>query len=353
MATDVLETGLRSFAPPYPPSWLDRFGAGLERLPWGADAWYVGLAVVTAVGAGAIATIPGLAPTGQTVWTQVYYALFLVAMLWLIHSLDGAASGALESFRRALTIDERGADELRYRLTVIPARGALVLTAVGYGATILQYVAAPEASRIGGLSASGLAIRTLTEGLGATLFLILAYHTLRQLRAVDRIHRLATRVDLFQPAPIYAFSRLTSRTAIGLTVLTSSTFVGDPDTLTKSSVFVLIPWVAGTVAIAAVAFVVPLRGMHARVVAEKQRLRDAVGQRLTATIGELHAAVDAGDLPRADGLNKMLASLIAERDLIDHLPTWPWRPGTAGALVSALLLPLGLWLITRLLGTIV
>lgn len=35
------------------------------------------------------------------------------------------------------------------------------------------------------------------------------------------------------------------------------------------------------------------------------------------------------------------------------LPTFPWRPGTLGAVLTAIALPLGLWVATRLLERVI
>lgn len=51
--------------------------------------------------------------------------------------------------------------------------------------------------------------------------------------------------------------------------------------------------------------------------------------------------------------NKLLGSLIAEREMLARLPTWPWQAGTVGAFVTALLLPIVLFLVTRALERLV
>jgi len=68
---------------------------------------------------------------------------------------------------------------------------------------------------------------------------------------------------------------------------------------------------------------------------------------------EIHRAADERDVSRADGLNKLLGSLIAEREMVARLPTWPWQPGTVGAFVTAIFVPIGLFLITRALERLV
>ena len=52
---------------------------------------------------------------------------------------------------------------------------------------------------------------------------------------------------------------------------------------------------------------------------------------------------------RIDALSKAQTALIQERDLIVRLSTWPWDPSTLRAVVSAIALPIALFLVTRVL----
>jgi hypothetical protein len=53
-------------------------------------------------------------------------------------------------------------------------------------------------------------------------------------------------------------------------------------------------------------------------------------------------------------LKDAMLGLIAERDVLNALPTWPWRPGTLAGFLSATVLPIILFLLqmglSRLLG---
>ena len=52
---------------------------------------------------------------------------------------------------------------------------------------------------------------------------------------------------------------------------------------------------------------------------------------------------------RIDALNKALASLLQERDFVGRLSTWPWDSSTLRAVLSAVALPIVLFLLTRAL----
>jgi hypothetical protein len=60
--------------------------------------------------------------------------------------------------------------------------------------------------------------------------------------------------------------------------------------------------------------------------------------------------VDAGEIVEAGKMDDALHALISERDLVEKLPTLPWRPGTLGAVVSAIVLPLALFVVERALN---
>lgn len=120
-----------------------------------------------------------------------------------------------------------------------------------------------------------------------------------------------------------------------------------------SYVVIAVAWYAMAVLIAALAFVLPLRGMHDRLVTEKRRLQGEVGRRLTSTVKAIHAAVDAEDGGAIEARNRALSTLIAERELVNRIPTWPWSTGALTGFLSAVLLPIGLWLVTRALERVV
>jgi hypothetical protein len=50
-----------------------------------------------------------------------------------------------------------------------------------------------------------------------------------------------------------------------------------------------------------------------------------------------------------DALNHATEALVRERDVLDKIPTWPWQPDTIRWLGTALLLPIIVWTITRVL----
>jgi len=79
---------------------------------------------------------------------------------------------------------------------------------------------------------------------------------------------------------------------------------------------------------------------------EPKTVRDGLAsasQRLEAATRALRRRVDGGDLQGMRDLNYAIASLEIEQKTLAKVPTWPWQPETVRLVVTALVLPLLLW----------
>lgn len=338
---------------PYGRSWVNALNDWIEGLP--GPAW---VAYLVGVGMGTVVSfLQGLdqleSATPYLIGGGLYYGALPFLVLMLIRNLDRTATDALRILRPSLAMDDAEADAARYRLTVIPARPALAIVAVAIVLGPLSYLADPVGSAVAGLTPNELIFRFVWESFISALFLVLIYHTIRQLRLVSEIHDRISRIDLFDQGPYYGFSKVTSRTAVGLILLLVPGVLLIPPESGVGFIAISLAWYAGTVLIAASAFVLPLRGIHDRIAAEKRHLQAEIGRRLTMTLAEIHAAVDVADGVAIETRNRALSTLMAERDLVNKVPTWPWSPGSLTGFLSAVLLPIGLWIVTRVLERLV
>jgi hypothetical protein len=334
---------------PYSPSWADLLIAWIERLPGPAWLFYGLLLLALILLTNALQWWGGTLPLGIFHRVRVTEPFYLVYALALIHYLNGVARRALEDFRPALEIDESVYTRLRYELTTIPARTGFVTLGLGAILGLLIVRATPADF---GIFARSSGVTLIFEGLviasfGAAAVVTLLYHTLRQLYLVSRIHRRAAQLNLFQPAPAYAFSVLTARTGIGLYFFSLFILAADP---LHTSHPLAIGVTAALILLGTASFVLPLRGMHRRLVEEKERLIAEANQRIVTLIAKLHQQVDTDSLQRSGELNSAMTALITERDLLDKLSTWPWKPATLRGFASSVMLPVLLWFITRYLG---
>lgn len=337
--------------PPYPASWVDRVVEGIRGLPIPSWLFYLlvcgGLLLLVIVGS----WLDGSAPFGTLALPVLYLIspVYPVGMLAAIHYADDTARRSFEAFRPALGLPPSEASRLEYELTTLPARPAWLLGAAGAAFMLLVAYLGDVGDRF---RAAPLVV-SLVLALGIPGFAFTAallYHTVRQLRLVSHIHEIATAINLLHLAPLYAFSRLSAQSGLVFLIVAYFDFALNPETFRNAALL----WLnaVGFPLAAAACFLLPLMGMHRRLVQEKRRLERDVNRRLQASMRELYRRVDEMDLKDADAVNKTIGSLTMTRDLIKKIPTWPWQPGTFTLFFSALALPVVVFVIQTFLQSL-
>jgi hypothetical protein len=246
-------------------------------------------------------------------------------------------------------------EELRYRLTTLSSRPTLwasvagAILGVGLPTLFMRPSGSTTYSLPGlfasfGLSPSPFAIAAFMSQFAFTQAVAgaLVYHTVHQLREINRIYLTHTRLNIYRLQPPYAFSIPAASTSGGLIIYNYAWFATAPELLSQPVSLALGGFFA---AIAAVTFAWPLLGIHRRLVAEKQRCLAENSSRFEAAVGELHQRVDRRAIARMDDLNKTLGSLEIEQAALNHIPAWPWEPGTLRSVMAALALPIIIWLV--------
>jgi hypothetical protein len=327
-------------------SWVDRITAAFDR--WPIPVWvpYLVLFVVPAAVIGFAAMVRGSFP-------QENLPFFMLAGFWtvfplaLIHHLDRFAGRALDQFRPVCDLDDIATEDLRRRLTTMPAGPAAAAGALGAGFVLVFYLIAPDLYQVIQTTPLQFGAGLVVLMLNFTLLGALTYHTVRQLRLVSDVYGRAVRLDLFNLSPLYAFSALAARTAIAWALAIYLSAIIFPQ-LTENEFALAVVIVQA--ALLVTVFTLPLVGIHRRIQAAKDRSVGEVGTALRKAVDEINRRADSLRLDDMDALNKMVTALIASREVLAKVPTWPWSPGTPVAVGSALLLPVMLFLIERVLG---
>jgi hypothetical protein len=335
---------------PYAPSWLSYVMAWVERLPLPAWGFYTGLLVVLYMFYSAAKWLDDIYPAGTFSLFHFVIAGLIVYALAGAHYLSRFAGQVMDTFRPMLK-DAGEYPMLHYQLTHSSWRGSLLSSTAGviWAAAGLLLTIPPEywTGRRMFLTGYSAVLDTifyllLWGSVGAAL-----HQTVHQLRVVSRIYADHTRIELFKRGPLYEFSQLTARGGVINMAGAYAWFAADPAGLPLSVPSVLVVLVFGCVAL--VTFVQPLRGLHQLLTREKQMLLDQNGQQFEAITTRLHEGVGEGTLDDMPKLESAVSSLVAERGVLEKLRTWPWEPETARWVLTAVLLPLVLWLLQRLL----
>lgn len=296
----------------------------------------------------------GVYPAGTFHWLHVLAAAATFYVLALVHYLDNTAGAALDNFRPAMRIEETEFRRLRYSLTTLPAKATLLATLAGvvfgvFNIPTIMFIVARQFQLFTG------PVDTVTDSLTFmvtyALCGVLVYHTVRQLNMISQIYARYANIDVFDLAPLYSLSRQSARTAIGISLLGTAGFaaflsIQDGEAFVVTAT--IIEYAVLSLLLLA-AFVWPLWGVHSLLEKEKERLQTENAQQVKNVIAELHRKRNQGDNSDMAAINHAMEALEREKALLDKIPTWPWQPETVRGVGTAILLPVVLWFITRLL----
>jgi putative flippase GtrA len=332
---------------PYPPSWIDRLTAWIERLPGPAWLFYLAGVLLTALLIEIALWIDGSVPFGTYGAIKGIFPPFVFYLLALYHYLTYVGSRSLQAFRPLLDAGEAELARIDYRLTRLPRRW-------GWASVLLGLITTPPYFLGDRLVFGDLVPRTplptivavLAAAFFGTTFLAVIVRSIRQLQLVHTLHARAAKVSLLKLEPAHAFSRLTAATGIGVMLVMILGYLYSPGSLGSTWVVLMYLVISS---LAAVIFVVPVLGMRERLQQEKQRALDETGDLLQLNLDRLHDRVRDDDRGDVRAAIDAIEALVRERELIGKISTWPWNPATVRGFASTLLLPIFLWLVTRLL----
>jgi len=325
---------------------IDRVLILIDRLPGPAAFAYITIAIVLAVVGHLVVWATGARALGAFTIEVVVSPFLFAFSLWLIYTLNSVAAASFDEFRPALG-DPGSEDGYLRALTSIRDRDALL---AGIAATLFVI-----GTYYGFVRPPGGFVSFWIEATAAPFWFLTAFtlgvlvlHTVKQLRLVSRLSAIARNVDIFNPGPINAFSRLTAVSAIGLIAFVVAFMLYSPD-----QPIAYVVQEVGLLAVAVASFVLPLRVMHHRLDVEKKRLTGDSRERLKAVLGRVHGEVDNNDLATSEQVNHALNSVMTERDFLDRLRTWPWSTSTIRGFVTALLLPIALIVFSQVIAKLI
>lgn len=349
MTTNVSQPSNQDIGTPYPRSWIDRLIRWIDRLPGPAWLFYLVATLALTALINVVLWIDGSVPFGSYGSFQGIFPPFVFYFLALYHYLTGVGSSSLTEFRPLLEIDEAKFVRIDYELASLPRR-------LGWLAIVMALVTLPGFFLSGqafGDREPNTALPYLVAAasavfFGATIFCIII-RSFRQMRIVHRLHAQATNISLLKLEPAHAFSGLTARAGMGIILLLILGYIRDPSVFQGS-------WAIGGYAIMAgpaiIVFLVPIMGMRDRLAEEKKRVLHHTTDLLESTSDKLESRIRNDEYEDLQGLETAIRALSRRLETLEKISTWPWNPGTLRGFASTLLLPIVLWLTTRLLERI-
>ena len=342
-------------ARPYAPSWVDVLQDAVERLPWPPWLTYLGVGLALAGTETALKWSTGTYPVGTVFPYHIVAAATGVYGLALIHYLDANVGWALDAFRPTLNLSDAEVAVVRRRLATMPAGPAWCATLVGIAVGVLQrwVIVAPNIERFHYAESGPVHVFEVVaiSLVGWAVIALFVYHTVRQLGIIDALYRTAaTSFDLFHVRPLYAFSAMSARTALGLFAILFIWIVVYPRGVDASVTRLLAGTELTLFALIFATFLAPLWGAHQRLAAERGRRLEEVRARLRVVLDELAESVSRRDFAAVDGISKAMAGVTTELTMVERASTWPWHAATLRGFLTAVLLPLLVWSLQQVLA---
>ena len=330
-------------------SWADELAARLDALPVPAVlvhllVWVglVGLLVGTQWASGA-------SPPGTFRSFQLFGLGLVVTLPWLIGVFNRRAMRAMQAAAPLVIGGPDRSAELEHQLVNAPARITLIAAAGIVVASASRIWLNPSLLDVLEFSPPPslwleLAFFSPLVALTASAFIVKLVHLTWQ------IHRVTTRelrVDLWDLHPLTSFSAVTAVMAASFVGLMAVAAFMSPriygDALGLSLAFAAMGVAAGV-------FLLPLLGLHARIVAAKQEAQGLLAREMERAIDDLRRAGVSGDLTRMDPLNKQIGAIEAAQRSVGRVATWPWEPELLRWVVGALLFPILLFVLQYVVG---
>ncbi len=330
---------------PFQPSWMDRFFDWVNRLPIPFLPFYALVYLGIVLFQHGLLWLDGTLPAAEfapIIFVQNIWSIFIVAA-W--HYLRNAGSQALAKFRPALDIGDAEFNTLKIRFTNLSARTGWIVTAIALSVFLIAVPSSKEF--VGPLFFSPTTIYL-------TYFVLLFafpmnsaffFVVIRSLFNISRIYDQVKRINLYNLTPLYALSAFTSRVGMIFVVFVLINFAtaslyGGGFTLFYLVLFALC---------AVLVFVLPLLGIHQRLVEKKEKLQSEAGERVHAAFNRLNKEQAAGKLKDIGNTRQMVDAMIRQREYIQGVHTWPWDTATLRTFITALLVPMTVWIVQQFL----
>jgi len=334
------------------PSWMDRYFDWVEKLPIPPLAFYfvlylfvVGLHHVLLWSAGAL-------PWGE--FSQgILFTVYMWAFLQMaaFHYFRDLADQAILRFKPALKVNLKEFEDIRFSFVHLDARKTLFATVFVSLFTVLSVYVFPTI--LTPLFFATLAARLLAWVVlffGSPFAFAFFYFVFRSLVWVNRIFDKVKHINLFNLGPLYFLSQFTSRVGmlfllyLVLNFLTTNAWGSE-----QSGEAITLFYLVANTLIALLAFLVPLWEIHLRLGAEKERVSEENNQRLDAAFWQLQRRMDKGKLDDIAQFRNGISALMDFRTEIRKISTWPWDTGTLRTFLTALLVPMTVWIVQQVL----
>jgi hypothetical protein len=330
--------------------WMERFFDWADRLPVPFFVFYLVLYLIINLALHAFLWADGSKAFGELssafLFTFPFWACLQTAAF---HYFRKQALQALTMFRPTLNLSEYEFDQIKHSFVNLSSRGFLILSIFSFIVSVvvlfspLSLVPSDFQANIGTIIVTICFLLLAPISIG---FFVYVFHSLVW---INRLYAMIPTVNLFDQRPLYSLSRYTSRVGmlfilyLILNYLTGSAW-GEQSAEAITGFYLVLN---GLIAI--LAFVLPLWGVHVRLANAKEESIAKNNRLIERRFIEIHNKVEAGKLAGLTDLRTGNSALIEYRQELSKVSTWPWDTATVRTFLTALAVPMTVWLVQQVL----
>lgn len=319
------------------PSRIHNFFRWIDHLPGPFWLYYLAVVILLGIVNLVVAWYEKAIDPGVINWYYASTALLLGLFAIEIDFMSRFTKDLVDEFLPGLDMPDEEKELIKYHFTYLPSRPTAIIFWVGaIIGLIVGWIFFPSAIEMNqSFPLMELPIFSLTWG----VMCITIFFIVRAFALTKKAYQSIEQVNIYDLTSLYAISRYPAWLLLFF-IANCSVLFGLNPTLMESMLLFFLIMNALVVILIFSTFWVPMRRINRILISEKRKLLNEVIVRIDATFKILHERVDKQETSRINELRETLQSLMIEKEFIDSLRTWPWKPGTLTGLLSMLLFPL-------------
>lgn len=334
----------------YRPSRIHKFFSWIDRLPGPYWLFYLGVLILAGALNQFVAWNEQVVPFGEINWYYALTAFFLAFYTFEIDFLFRVTQVALLDFRPILEVSDDEFKHVAYEFSHLPAKPTATVFLLGtiVGLVLGWYVFPTAIEMNPAFPEMELVIFPLSFGVGY----IAIYMLIRAFVLINRVYQGLRTVSIYDLDSLYALSMYSAWLIVFVIIHAYLLFLLAPS-LTEFAFNYLIYVDLLLVVIVLAIFWFPIRRVNRLLVLQKRRLLKDVNLRIETSFDLLNAKIDRKEFRHIVELREALQGLMIEKGFIESLRTWPWKPRTLTGLLSVVVLPLFLSLVTEIVSRLI
>lgn len=331
------------------PSLITRFTRWVHTLPVSPRTFYFGLFLFGLLYGLLANWVAGLLPAGGWTFEDVYNTFsgptIAVLILAFYSYYDTELAEAVQQSRSISGLKDEEFARVKHQLVIIPLWPHMLIGLLASAASIQAGMVEEGFSEIR-LSY----IPALLGGWAIAAYTTFgfAFRVIRLITLSVNFYSSPIRINLYNLPPIYELSTAVSKAGLFLLLIwyfnlpfnINEFFLESPAVLATAVLVALVPLAS---------FLIPQLILNRRLFRTKRDLAVDVSLQLESVFKKLKAEIEADRMEKVGPLQAAIDTLISEKRFIESIPTWPWRIGTFRVAVTAVILPVLVWLIQQVL----